>query len=276
MVSSFALLVRDRVAVPRRSGGLATLAVLLSVIVNGAFLLASGGTREYPEGRAYAIVGMVLPVLAWFSRSANAFSATLCLGLWAGYYVLGGPLIWPFYLLVPVLVLGIVTWRVPELHGTLGWLAWGRIDRSVLLWIVLSALTAGLALCLWFFLLNPPVHDELELIPEVGTPLLLLGMLLFSAGNAALEEVIWRGVLYQALDAALGRTWLVILLQALSFGLAHYGGFPRGALGVAMAASYGVMMGIVRHRSGGLLAPWVSHVVADLVIFILVLTLMGP
>ena len=67
---------------------------------------------------------------------------------------------------------------------------------------------------------------------------------------------------------------MAIAIQALSFGIAHYGGFPRGALGVAMATSYGLMMGIIRHQSGGLLAPFLSHICADLVIFALVLTLM--
>jgi hypothetical protein len=41
-----------------------------------------------------------------------------------------------------------------------------------------------------------------------------------------------------------------------------------------MAAIYGAMMGIVRRHARGLLAPALAHVVADSVIFVLVLTLL--
>jgi len=36
--------------------------------------------------------------------------------------------------------------------------------------------------------------------------------------------------------------------------------------GVPLATAYGVMMGALRLRSKGLLAPWVAHVAADLTI----------
>jgi len=39
---------------------------------------------------------------------------------------------------------------------------------------------------------------------------------------------------------------------------------------VALAAVYGLMLGAMRLRSGGLLAPWIAHVLTDLVIFVLI------
>jgi membrane protease YdiL (CAAX protease family) len=36
-----------------------------------------------------------------------------------------------------------------------------------------------------------------------------------------------------------------------------------------MAMIYGVMLGAIRRRSRGILAPFVTHVVADLVIFVI-------
>ena len=69
-----------------------------------------------------------------------------------------------------------------------------------------------------------------------------------------------------------GRT--AVLVQAAAFGLLHLSGFPGGAVGVGLAAVYGVMLGVLRRRAGGLLAPYVAHVAADLTVFVLLLTWM--
>jgi uncharacterized protein len=63
------------------------------------------------------------------------------------------------------------------------------------------------------------------------------------------------------------------VLQAGSFGLQHAHGFPRGVIGVALAGSWAVMLGVLRHRSRGLFAPTLAHVVADATIAVLVLTI---
>ena len=63
----------------------------------------------------------------------------------------------------------------------------------------------------------------------------------------------------------------IVGIQALSFGVAHIQGFPRGALGVALAAVYGLLLGVLRLRAGGLLAPVLAHIGADAVIYALIL-----
>jgi hypothetical protein len=47
-------------------------------------------------------------------------------------------------------------------------------------------------------------------------------------------------------------------------------------VGVGLATIYGLMMGVVRRRSGGLLAPWIAHVLTDVVIAGIVLTFERP
>jgi hypothetical protein len=49
----------------------------------------------------------------------------------------------------------------------------------------------------------------------------------------------------------------------------HLHGFPRGWSGVALASVYGLMMGALRQRARGLLAPWVAHLFADLAIVVI-------
>lgn len=91
----------------------------------------------------------------------------------------------------------------------------------------------------------------------------------FSILNAILEEFAWRGVFQHWLLGIVPRA-SAVLLQALSFGALHYTGFPGGFVGVGLSTIYGVMIGALALRSGGLLAPIVAHVAADAVIFTIV------
>jgi len=61
-----------------------------------------------------------------------------------------------------------------------------------------------------------------------------------------------------------------VALQAVSYGLQHTQGFPSGPLGVTLATIYGLVLGVVRLKANGLLAPWLAHVVADLTIIALI------
>ncbi len=64
-----------------------------------------------------------------------------------------------------------------------------------------------------------------------------------------------------------------MLVQAAAFGLLHLKSASRsGAVGVGLAAIYAVMLGVLRRRAGGLLAPHAAHVAADLTIFAPLLT----
>jgi len=72
----------------------------------------------------------------------------------------------------------------------------------------------------------------------------------------------------QSMDSAFGPGVVSIFLQAWLFGAMHYlQGFPNGGWGLVMAAVYGLMLGWLRRRSQGMLAPWLAHICADMVIF---------
>jgi membrane protease YdiL (CAAX protease family) len=79
-----------------------------------------------------------------------------------------------------------------------------------------------------------------------------------------------------ALDRSLGPGFTSLLLQALAFGAIHIRGFPRGWLGVGLACIYGLLMGVIRRRAGGMFAPWIAHVFTDVVIAGIVLFLARP
>jgi membrane protease YdiL (CAAX protease family) len=80
-------------------------------------------------------------------------------------------------------------------------------------------------------------------------------------------------VILHALDRSLGPGFAALLLQALAFGAIHIRGFPRGWIGVGLACIYGLLMGVIRRRAGGMFAPWIAHVFTDVVIAGIVLLL---
>lgn len=85
-----------------------------------------------------------------------------------------------------------------------------------------------------------------------------------AAINSLSEEAIWRSALFRA-TAGLSRGW-VYGLQAVSFGVAHFGGIPGGWIGVALAGVFAVIATAVR-SSWGFRAAVVLHFTADVVIF---------
>jgi membrane protease YdiL (CAAX protease family) len=50
-------------------------------------------------------------------------------------------------------------------------------------------------------------------------------------------------------------------------------GFPNGAIGYGMAFGYALVLGYLRLRTDGLLAPVAAHVIADLTIGFILVTL---
>ena len=161
---------------------------------------------------------------------------------------------------------------VKELRQSVGWLRLGSFSVKVWMLIVGTIAISCLALILWVHLLSPDLSRYGGLIPKTSLPLILLFGFGFCTFNAAREEIIWRGVVMEALDSAFGPGVLAMLIQALSFAVAHYlSGFPNGVPGTAMVFVYGIMLGMVRRKSKGIVACWLAHVAADFTIFCLIL-----
>jgi membrane protease YdiL (CAAX protease family) len=78
---------------------------------------------------------------------------------------------------------------------------------------------------------------------------------------AVAEEVVLRGVLFDAVRGWGGDGWALVVTTAL-FALMHLPLYGIGALPVDLAV--GLLLGGLRIVSGGVLAPAVAHVIADL------------
>ena len=218
----------------------------------------------------------MLAVVAWYKRCrAAAPVSTFCV-ICLGLAFFGVPY-FQVVLGVGLLCYAGVVRSVPWLRGTATWARWGSFDRDVRLLSAAACLVAAVALLSWYLLLHPNVADIVKaFVPDLPLGLLIVGGLIFSMVNAAVEEGAYRGVILHALDTSIGPGFAALLLQALAFGAVHIGGFPRGWLGVGLACIYGLFMGFIRRRAGGMFAPWIAHVFTDVVIAGIVVLLARP
>jgi membrane protease YdiL (CAAX protease family) len=257
---------------PERSSLGGSLVISLCIV---AFLLA-----VVTPGESIGTAGffVLLMPIAFFRGSTQALHLSLVL-----FAITAAPLVsalfrnWPFSLLVPLIMYFLIAISVPKLRKTLLWVRRGHLGKDVLILVVATAAISGIALYLWNDALHPDLSRHLAYIPHVPFwtyPFMGIG---FAALNAAMEEAAFRGIVMQSTDSAFGPGVLSLLLQAVLFGALHFlQGFPRGAWGFGMALFYGIMLGHIRRKSRGMLAPWLAHVCADLVIFaILVNILLG-
>jgi membrane protease YdiL (CAAX protease family) len=249
------------IAIPSRLSPLDAALVLLGAAILTGFPFARG------LGPWEALLLLVLAFAGWRRRAR----ALLYLGSFGALMVGVASVdalmqLWPLPAFVATAGLLLLARPWAREGTSLPFLRPGVVDRKALGLILASAMVSGLALVVWFAIARPDyAATRATLFPPLPTPLLLIGIVLFSAVNGALEEVAYRGVLLDALDAALGAGAIAVVIQAIAFGALHFGGFPRGAAGVALAAIYGLMMGTIRRTTRGLLAPWLAHILADVV-----------
>lgn len=175
---------------------------------------------------------------------------------------------WPLNLLVPLAAYALIVAVIPALRRGVHWLRVGRLDAVVLGGTATVILVSTSALVLWFVLARPDVASLADQIPHVSPVELVLLGAGFSVFNALMEEAVFRGVLQEALAAEWG-PWWAVGLQAVLFGVIHGQGFPGGVAGMVMTSLFGLALGLLRQRSGGMAASCVAHVCADATIFAL-------
>ncbi|GAA5077077.1 membrane protease YdiL (CAAX protease family) [Thermocatellispora tengchongensis] len=173
-----------------------------------------------------------------------------------------------FSLAVAIPLVFVVTWLVQRRPpGTLSSVA-GRLRWGWLLLCVPVALAAGLLGQLTAALVltatgNP---ESSEMLTWVGWERFLPGLLvavLLVPFQAAAEEYVFRGWLLQAFGAFLRNPWPGIVLGAAGFTALH----AYTDWGIVDVFAFGVLMGWLAVRTGGLEAPIALHVVNNVLGF---------
>lgn len=178
---------------------------------------------------------------------------------------------WPWYLFLPLLVYGVVAWALPPLRHTLPRLDVGHLGGGPLGYAAALVAATTAALVGFHVLARPDVTALAAKLPVSAFGSLVLAGACFSVVNAILEELVFRGVLWEAV----AREWnaaVALGATAVLFGLGHWQGYPSGPLGATMAGVYGVALGLLRWWAGGLGLAVACHVCADATIFSLLVS----
>ena len=190
-----------------------------------------------------------------------------------GGWGVAGP--WPLPIVVALAVYAGVVGLVPALRSSLDWADWQRqpADRATRVLFVVTVIASVIALLLYAWLAKPDVADTAGDLGELPVWAIPVVGLAFAVVNPAVEEALYRGVLYRALESETGSVRLTITAQAIAFGALHVAGFPGGAVGMGLAGIWGAVLGLFRARTGGLRWSWWAHVATNIVIFGAVLVL---
>jgi membrane protease YdiL (CAAX protease family) len=176
------------------------------------------------------------------------------------------PLRWPWYLVLPLLAYVIVVVAWPRLRRTAPRLALGRMVGWPLAVALVLAITTVVALLGFQALARPEVAGLAAGLPVAAFGSLLVAGVCFSTTNAVLEELIFRGVLWEATAAEWNRG-VALGATTILFGLGHVHGYPPGPLGAVLAGVFGMALGLLRLWTGGLGLAILVHICADATIF---------
>lgn len=180
------------------------------------------------------------------------------------------PAIWLINILMSVGILMVLQLLAPPLKKLALKFPIGRLDVKIIIYSLAIIIISTAALIAWQELTKPDLHALIATAVKIDHKDLVPTILAFPVFNALAEELMFRWILWDGL-AELARVPIAILIiQAVIFGLCHYHGFPNGWLGVVLAFCYGLMLGFIRHKSNGLLAPIVTHIFADATIILIV------
>ncbi|HYX71125.1 MAG TPA: hypothetical protein VE732_00015, partial [Nitrososphaera sp.] len=111
---------------------------------------------------------------------------------------------WPQILLLPIIIYALVVAAIPNLRRSILWLRAGHPTSDIIILILTAMVLSSSALVGWYLLFRPNISSHLAMIPKMPMWLLPLACLGFAMVNAAMEEIVFRGIMMQALDSALG------------------------------------------------------------------------
>jgi CAAX protease family protein len=142
----------------------------------------------------------------------------------------------------------------------------GRINLLNCALTAAIILLSSSVLLLCQFFMHPDVTALGAMMPVDALGGVVRTGVVFALVNAVCEEVIFRGILFDALEAERG--WQgAVYATAVLFALGHWNGYPPGWGGAILAGSYGIILGLLRVHTGALFLPIVAHTAADATIY---------
>lgn len=163
-------------------------------------------------------------------------------------------------LLIPLSFLMVKYWHLVRpgyLWSVIGRPRWGFLAASLGIAVVVFAV----------YVATMPLRGQpLRWEPQPGFAAFLIVILLTSPLQAAAEEFLFRGYLLQALGSLVATPWFGVITSALVFALFH--GTQNVPLFLSRFA-FGVVVGWLVLRTGGLEAAIAAHIVNNVFAFVL-------
>jgi uncharacterized protein len=155
----------------------------------------------------------------------------------------------------------LLLWRdreqlLPLLSPTARGLGWGAAGTVVMVAATYGLFPLAIRFC------PPLAADADRLYAQFGapSPLVLFGLLPLIILS---EEIVWRGAVQNAVEA---RGLPAAVGVGVLYGIAH---LPAGSwLLAGVAAAAGTYWALLRHVSGGLVAPLLAHLVWDALVLV--------
>jgi len=177
--------------------------------------------------------------------------------------------VWPLLWLVPLAAYFGLVAVVKPLRATFRPLRFGRVSTSTIAATIAITIASCLVLVAFDVLADPDTSGLAARLPINALGGVIAAGVLFSLFNAVLEELVFRGILFDAIESQWGG-WVSVAATAVIFGYGHMRGYPPGSVGALLAAVYGFALGGLRLFTGGLGLPVAAHVAADATIFAIV------
>src|SRR5262249_53580699 len=137
---------------------------------------------------------------------------------------------WPWVWLAPVTTYLLVVMSVPSIRGSLNWFCLGRLSAAaVAATFGIMAFTAA-GLLVYHASVQSNVRSYREFLPLDTLGRGIVAGAVFATVNATLEELVFRGVLFDAVHSQWGM-WGTLIGTAMLFGLGHLHGYPPGLIG---------------------------------------------
>lgn len=236
-------------------------------LVTATVILLAGAAVAWPVAWPIAaiVVAFLLTVALWANLRddlALRDAAVLSAALWILIRVpVAG--IWPLPAALALVVVIVLTGPRGTLSRWRKWFRVGTIGPSTWLLCAVIVVLTAVALLVWQRTTGGGLSSTYTgLIDSVPTPFAIAGVFLFLVVNGAVEDSVWSGVLLTAARATMPAP-VAIAVTAVSFGIAHLDGVPNGPIGVVMVVAWGIVLSILRLRTGGMLATYIAHVLAD-------------
>jgi hypothetical protein len=158
----------------------------------------------------------------------------------------------------------------PDLRKNSNWFIIGYFKpKNIILLLITIFISSGI-LILWYFRFLPDLSPMVVSLKDKPTIIIALSIIGFAIVNAIVEESIFDGICYRAMEENFKIPFIFIGLQALSYSITHFRGIPSGYIGILLSFIYGgIMLGGLRYFTKGLLFPVIAHIFADLTIAIL-------